>query len=229
MKIKRERRQILAIRYKDYQRTLYPSQWKYLPRVLEIVEFEPFSRHIDADVGVEVDGKAFDDAFLEFPNLLAAATDQRKAIMRSLLGDTAREDGEIGADPIDLASAVFKCDEAPSIPHFKYIFGWDEIASHHCIREEEGIHYRTESALRTAPLELKYIPEIAKVVRKLAQLIGLDATTATSADFDEMDKRFSCNACSCFKEKDRFLRTGYTWRNLVCMPFVVDFISNHGW
>jgi hypothetical protein len=92
----------LAARYKEFQRTLHPSQWKYLPRTLEIAAFEGFSRHIEADVGVEVDGTTFDDAFLEFPNLLAAATEQRKATLRALMDDTPREDGEIGPIPLTL-------------------------------------------------------------------------------------------------------------------------------
>ena len=227
--IRYTRRQVLAARYKEFQRTLHPSQWKYLPRTLEIAAFEGFSQHIEADVGVEVEGTTFDDAFLEFPRRLAGATEQRKTTLRALMGDP-KEDGEIGADSIDLATAVFKCVEVHNSPRpFKYVFGWDEIASHHCLPEMEGTdnsHYRPESALRTAPLELKYIPEIAIVVRKLAQLIGLDAATATAADFDKKDKRFSCEACSCFEHQGQYSQTGYTWRNIVSLPSAMDSITN---
>ena len=55
-------------------------------------------------------------------------------------------------------------------------------------------------SLRIARSELKYIPEIAVVVRKLAQLVGLDAATATAVNFDEKDKRFGCEGCPCTKE-----------------------------
>ena len=60
-------------------------------------------------MGVEVDQTTFDDAFLELPNLLATAAEQRKVTLRTLIGGTLKEDGEIGVDPLDLATSVFKC------------------------------------------------------------------------------------------------------------------------
>jgi len=223
-------RWILSARYKEFQCTLHPSQWKYLPRTLEIAAFEGFSRHIEADVGVEVDGTAFDDAFLEFPTLLTAATEQRKKTLRALIVDSPIEfeDGEIGADPIDVATAVFRCIEVHNFPRpFKYVFGWDEIASHHCLPEStDNSCYAPESTLRKAPPELKYIPEIALVVRKLAQLIGLNAASATAADFDNIDKRFTCDACPFPKDKGQYSQIGYTWRNLVSLPFSINSITN---
>jgi hypothetical protein len=106
--IRCRRRLVLATRYNEFRRTLEPSQWKYLPRTLEIAAFEAFSQHIEADVGVEIEATTFDDAFLKLPNLLAAAVEQRKSTLRALMGDTPREEGEIGADSIDLATAALK-------------------------------------------------------------------------------------------------------------------------
>jgi len=226
-KIRCKRRQVLAARYKEFQRTLHPSQWKYLPRTLDIAAYEGFSQHIEAEVGVEVNGSTFDDAFLEFPSLHAAATEQRKTTLRALIGDTAREDGEIRNDSIDLATTVFKCDEGHKFLNlFKYLFGWDDIASHHCRPEMEGIDCPHYYSLRIAPSELKYIPEIAVVIRRLAQLIGLDAATATATDFDKKDKRFGCEGCPYTKEHGQYFQTGYTWRNLVSVRSAMDSITN---
>jgi hypothetical protein len=219
----------LAARYEEFQRTLHPSQWKYLPRALEIITIEDFSRHIEGDIEMEVDGTTFDQAFLEFPSLLAAATEQRKTTLRALMDGTPREDGEIGPDSIDLATAAFQCIEVHNFPRpFRYVFGWDEIASHHCLPEMEhtdGVYYYHGSR-KTAPSRLRYLPEVAIVVRKLAQLIGLDAATATAADFDEKDKRFSCEGCPCNRDQGRYLQFGYTWRNLVSLPSATDSLTN---
>lgn len=221
-RIKRRRRQILDARYKIFQSTLHPSQWKYLPGTLEIAGFEAFSRYIEANAEIEVDETMFDDAFLELPKLLDVATEQCKATLFALMDNTPREDGEIGPDSIELATAVFQCMEVHQLPRpLKYLFGWDEIASHHCLPEQEGSHF---SAHRTTRLQLKYMPEIADVVRKLAQLTGLDASTATAADFDEKNKRFSCDGCTISKFSDgRYFQVGYTWRTLVSSIFRCDF------
>lgn len=219
MTLKCDRRRILFARYKDFKRTLQPSQWKYLPRTLEIAAFEPFSRHIEADVGVEVDQTTFDDAFLELPNLLATVAEQRKITLRTLIDGTPKGDGEIGVDPLDLATSVFKCDDDHSM---QYVFGWDDIASHHCRTEMDGTnwtYYNPQPKPKTAPVEFKYSPELAKVVRILAQLAGLDAATATPTEFDEKNLRFGCDYCTMFKQSGQYYRFGYSWRNLVNFPF----------
>jgi hypothetical protein len=203
--LKTNRRQILAARYKEFQRTLRPSQWKYLPSTLEISAFEPFARHIEADVGVKVDGKMFDDAFVALPELLAVAAEQYKATLRALMDGTTREEGEIAADPLDLATAAFKCSKCRNSLFSPCVFGWNEIATHHCPPED--------------PVEFRYSPEIANVVRKLAQLTGLDAATATPADFDEKNFRYGCDACPRIKDHGQSYRLGYSWQNLVNFLF----------
>ena len=211
--IKRNRRCILSARYTDFQRTLHPSQWRYLPKTLEISAFEPFARHIEADVEVEVDRTTFDDAFLALPNLLATATEQRKVTLRTLMDGTLREDGGIGLEPLDLATAVFQCSATHTV------FGWDEIATHHCLPGLEDWSFYPYPKLEGAPVDLKYSPKIANIVRKVAQLVGLDATTATAADFDEKNLRFGCDSCTGFIQSGRYYRFGYSWRTLVNFPY----------
>lgn len=230
--IKYRRRQVLSFRYQQFQHTLHPSQWKYLPRTLEIAEFEAFAQHIEADAEIEVAGSTFDDAFSELPNLLVVATEQRKATLLAQMDDNPRDDGEIKANSLDLATAAFTCAEVHSPYAFRYLFGWDEIASHHCLAEREGLndsYLKSLSSFRTTPIGLEFNPEIANVVSKLAQLTGLNSATATAADFDRKNLRFSCNACSCFKAKGQYYRVGYTWRNFVGFPFAVDLMTNCSW
>ena len=100
--IKYRRRQVLSFRYQQFQHTLHPSQWKYLPRTLEIAEFEAFAQHIEADAEIEVAGSTFDDAFSELPNLLVVATEQRKATLLAQMDDNPRDDGELRPIPLTL-------------------------------------------------------------------------------------------------------------------------------
>jgi hypothetical protein len=147
--------------------------------------------------------------------------EQRKVSLRTLIGGTPKEDGEIGVDPLDLATAVFKCDGDHGL---QYVFGWDEIASHHCQSETDGTNYWTyfdyfQTEPETAPVEFQYRPKLANVVKKLAQLAGLDASTTTATDFDKKNLRFGCDDCTTFKVSGQYYRYGYSWRNLVNFPF----------
>lgn len=119
-------------------------------------------------------------------------------------------------DPLDLATAVFECEDHCT----RYVFGWDEIASHHCRTDIDGTvtiwtYHHFPINLKTAPVEFKYNPELANVVRKLAQLAGLDPATATATDFDKKNLRFGCDYCTMFKQSGQYYKYGYSWRDLV--------------
>ena len=132
-----------------------PSQWKYLPRTLDICELEPFAKELDAEPNVAVTATDFEDGFRQLPELLLASSDARKIRLRSLLqiptsanqssssSASGWEPGNIvqsqapssssssssQPDALDLATAVFTCREGCSAP---FLFGWDNIAQHHC-------------------------------------------------------------------------------------------------
>jgi hypothetical protein len=131
-----------------------PSQWKYLPRTLDICALEPFAKVLDIDVAVTATD--FEDTFQQLPELLLASSDARKIHLRGLLqiqiptsanqlssGASGSESGKIvqgqapssssssssQSDALDLATSVFTCREGCSAP---FLFGWDNIAQHHC-------------------------------------------------------------------------------------------------
>ena len=223
--IRCNRRHIIYLRYKDYQSTLHPSQWKYLPRTLEITGYEPFARHVEAPVDVEVTAATFDDAFAHLPELLAAAMDARKKSLRDLLpnGIPMNEGVNTDAryDPMDLATATFQCKE-----DFAFLFGWDEIASHHCRGEQEGVLLTYNADLQpktTAPL-VEYNPFAAKEVKSVVGLVGLDFTTTTPADLDGKDLRFACDSYGGGWER---YTKGYDWRNLVRFSSSQFFYDQH--
>jgi hypothetical protein len=206
------RRQIIYSRYKDFQRTLHPSQWRYLPQTWEIIGYEPFARHVDAPLEVEVTVVTFDDAFAHLPKLLAAAMEGRKNSLRDLCPNGPNEDETIDTslDLMDLATATFQCKQDPA-----FLFGWDEIASHHCREEVVLFTHDGVLPLKTTPLLVEYSPWAANVVKKVAEVIGLDHTTVTPADLDEENMRFSCDSCGPHKEGAKYYKPGYDWRTLV--------------
>ena len=157
-KIRSARRAIIHTSYKEYQKTLVPSQWKYLPPTVDICAMDPFAAVVNAEGDVVVTAADFEDAFRQLPELISADSDSRKLHARSLLkllkiptavnhpASSAPEPGEIVVgelssvlsslqpDPLDLATAAFTCEEVSCSFNRKvsYLFGWDDIAQHHC-------------------------------------------------------------------------------------------------
>ena len=221
--LRTQRRQIFNARYLEYQRSLSPSQWKYLPTTLEIIHYEAFAQFIEADIDVNVTASTFDDAFERFPEHHAAAMEKRRATLRPLLPNyDEKEEGEISetvSDPLELAKAVFQCQTKGAPHHFSFVFGWDDIASHHCLVERSGRSpYSTPIDSPSTP-QLEYVVHPAKVVEKLVRLSGLDPMTATASDLDQKNLRFYCPVCGPLKlSGDTIWRLVYTWRTMVCLP-----------
>ena len=213
--IRLNRRKIVDDRYKAYKRIKFPpSLWKYLPRTLDITRFKPFAQHVEADPRVEVTAKMFDEAFERLPEHLVAAAEERKTYLRSLLPiDSAGEIQDAPSLPVELATAVFLC---PHSHLFPFLFGWDDVTSHHCRFEREGLDwdYSPFPSVTADSDTLKYCPQVTRVVEKVVHLAGIDPKIATAADLDARDLRFSCGSCAAVKEGGQHYCLGYDWRNL---------------
>jgi hypothetical protein len=115
----------------------------------------PFAAVVDAQADIVVTAADFEDAFRQLPELLSADFNARKLRARHLLNvatsgnhaaSSAPEPGEIvvgetssssnssPSDPLDLATAAFTCQEVTCnfSGRGSYLFGWDDIAQHHC-------------------------------------------------------------------------------------------------
>ena len=214
-KTRRDRRHTIDLRYRDYQSTLHPSQWKYLPHTWEIIGYEPFARHVDAPVQVDVTLATFDDAVAHLPELLTSAMEERKEALRVLLPNWFNEDEKMDAchDPMVLAMAAFRCKGDSA-----FLFGWDEIASHHC-QEQEGSLWDFDAYQKpqTTTASVEYSPFAANVVKKVAEVLGLDGATVTPAILDKQNARFSCDSCGSYREGVDYYEAGYDWRTLVSL------------
>ena len=239
--IQDSRRAIIDTSYQEFKKTLMPSQWKYLPRTLDICALDPFTKVMDAAVDVAVTATDFEQAFCELPELLAASSDARKLHARSLLKiltsatQPAPEPREIlqghvavslnfsQPDALDLATAAFTCQgqscRAPNL------FGWDAIAQHHCRLDLDWFIGQPYGHLQQCvdhspdPPKISFSSDLSKIAAAVVQATGLDDRVATILDMDAKDLRFGCSVCSPRKERGKgsssWVKAGYKWRDFV--------------
>lgn len=239
--IQDSRRAIIDTSYQEFKKTLMPSQWKYLPRTLDICALDPFTKVMDAAVDVAVTATDFEQAFHELPELLAASSDARKLHARSLLkiltsatqpapepreilqGHVAVSLNSSQPDALDLATAAFTCQgqscRAPNL------FGWDAIAQHHCRLDLDWFIGQPYGHLQQCvdhspdPPKISFSSDLSKIAAAVVQATGLDDRVATILDMDAKDLRFGCSVCSPRKERGKgsssWVKAGYKWRDFV--------------
>jgi len=210
------RRTLVSNRYDDYTRTLSPSQWKYLPRPLDICSFEPFRELITADPDITVTAQSFDEAFQMLPELLSSAAEERRnsklALLPLVISDSV-------TDPLELATSAFYCQKCSksSFYYSNILFGWNDIASHHCGVQTAGLFSSPSGNEVDNPGA--YYMEAVTWVRKIAEKVGLDPATATVVEMDSKDVRFTCTTCPIQHMRGEWTRVGYCWRRLVHSPY----------
>jgi hypothetical protein len=218
-----------------------PSQWKYLPRTLDIYALDPFAKVVDVNADVVVTAADFEDAFQQLPELLSASSEARKIQLRNLLqiptsknqpASSTSQPGKMiqseapssssQPDALDLATAAFTCRERCGVPS---LFGWDDIAQHHCKSDLDTFDISDllswwQHAIRFAqapgPPKIDFSADLSKIAGAVIQAVGLDDRVATVSDMDAKDLRFGCSACP--PERYRgcsWMKFGYNWRDFV--------------
>ena len=250
--IRSARRAIIHTSYKEYQKTLMPSRWKYLPRTVDICAMDPFAAVVDAEVNVVVTAADFEDAFRQLPELLLADFNARKLHAHSLLKiptlvnqptRSAIEPGEIAVGEasssstslplhtLDLATAVFACCEA-YCNSGTCLFGWDDIAQHHC-KLDLSSHFSNPwiQHYGLGPPKIEFSTPGSKIAATVVRAVGLDDKVATVLDMDAKTKdiRFGCSVCPPQKRNATcWMKSGYKWRELVRFrPFLFLFLDSN--
>ncbi|KAF8953642.1 hypothetical protein BDZ97DRAFT_2082542 [Flammula alnicola] len=250
-RLKRELRTLKVIRrrmvdslYNTYKKSLRPSQWRYLPRTLDVCELEPFARLIDSSSDVPITEADFGQCMERLPELLTAEQDLLKIQLRGAISPVTSslanpsndtlEAGEITeastssptAQPVDcleLATSVFECRVRYCNLDSRYLVGYDIIATHHCKPEREGVeasyYYSispSASTLLARPDEKFTIDTTAvATARALVLCTGLDPNTTLATDMDAKDYRFTCLQCRPQKANGVWTRIGYSWRTAI--------------
>ena len=254
--IRSARREIIYTSYKEYQKMLMPSQWKYLPRTVDICAMDPFAAVVDAEGDVVVTAANFEDSFHRLPELISADSDARKLHARSLLkiatavnqptssgpelgelveGEASSSLSSLQSDPLDLATAAFTCQEKScnSYGGESYLFGWDDIAQHHCksdlnsiSRNMHWIYHRVEC--EPGPPKIDFSTQGSEFAAAVVRAAGLDDKVATALDMDAKAKdiRFGCSVCPPQKRNKSWMKVGYKWREFVRLLYVFFFDKN---
>ena len=258
--IRSARRAIIHTSYKEYLKTLMPSQWKYLPRTIDICAMNPFAAVVDAEGDVAVTAADFEDAFRQLPELISADSDTRKLHARSLLkistavnhpvsstpepgeiveGETVSSSNSLLPDALDLAIAAFTCRETSCTNYSRresYLFGWDDIAQHHCKSDLGSASSNTywtyhRPEYEPGPPKIDFSAQGSEIAAAIVRAIGLDDKVATVSDMDTKAKdiRFGCSVCPPLKrDATSWMKGGYKWREFVrsCFWLFFFFDSN---
>jgi hypothetical protein len=238
--IRAQRRAFIHTSYQEFHKKLTPSQWKYLPRTIDICALDPFAQVLDARADVVVTAADFEDAFHLLPELLSASSDARRLQARSLLkiptcgiqpASRAPEPGEIVAseaalspshpDALNLATAAFSCQELPCNSYgikAPYLFGWDDIASHHCRSDSFSANpfwYQQPTEDAPASPKITFSTLGSKIAGAAVRAARLDDKVATVSNMDAKDLWFGCSVCPAQKKNGSWTKVGYKWREIV--------------
>ncbi|KDR69735.1 hypothetical protein GALMADRAFT_255521 [Galerina marginata CBS 339.88] len=232
--IRAARRQIVDGLYKTYKASLHPSQWKYLPRTLDICKFDPFAIVIDTPAVVTVTEDTFNLAIQSLPELLLAASEKKKSDLKALLpgyftsatAGRVLEPGEVsnGDDCLDLAACTFMCKAYRHIHYYdtsdSLLVGVQDLMTHHCEGESESFSSSYSLTSTTLPSPIVFSEKGSEMAKLIIQLAGLDPRTALASDMDQKDLRFSCACCSPQNQSGKWVRYGYSWRTAIAHSMV---------
>ncbi|KAF9464002.1 hypothetical protein BDZ94DRAFT_1257356 [Collybia nuda] len=214
-----QRKTILKDMYKSYLKTLQPSQWLYHPRSKELTEFSVFEPLINADDEVTVDNASFQEPMSMLPGLISTWSEQRMANLRNKITSVAQGNGITSIDPVHLATSIFQCGNSlcgtshtPWRGCSNLLFAWEGAVTHHCKTND----FFFAKDLQT---ELVFSEKGSRAAEQLISLIGLNPTSSTTADMDQLDPRFFCSLCTPIVSHGRPV---YSWRS-----GVAHFISHN--
>ncbi|KAF9479912.1 hypothetical protein BDN70DRAFT_993084 [Pholiota conissans] len=249
-----ERRTIVNMLYTEYKASLSPSQWKYLPRVLDICEFDCFKILVEADSSVVVEKEDFNECMEMLPGLLAQRTDDLKGRLRKSMEDaicksvTLASTGDKGKgamrdDMLDLAIATFQCRsecrEYITTCSARLVIGWDAIAMHYCEDEGEGLltivvrrpwdfsTHANESGVANDGARFWFDLRASVVARELVRCAGLEEERALASEMDAKNLRFGCKTCGVKKVSSAFGPTRAFRIGFGWRDAVYHSISNH--
>ena len=139
-------------------------------------------------------------------------------------------------DTLELATATFTCEEAPCVDGNRvlYLFGWDDIASHHCRPDSFSDHpHWYHQPVEHAPTSPKIVFSTrgSKAAGTTIRAAGLDDRVATVSNMDAKDLRFACLACPAkmkhLEGAPTWTKVGYRWRDFVGSCFQGLFFTSN--
>lgn len=210
-RLKQERRKLLESLYMDYQQTLEPDSWQYLPPSTFVTTITGFSDFLNAKYDTRGD-VALEYAMTLFPDPITVWTKAQKERIADLVRPSSVKSSDEEAleskmQHLELATSIMRCEDCKfRSTRGLALVGWENILRHICL--EVGPQYNSCQAIE--------VDEGAcAAAASLVCCLGLDPKTTTIKDMDERDARFLCG--NCISETSRGI-TGlkvYTWMECV--------------
>ncbi|KIM48829.1 hypothetical protein M413DRAFT_438003 [Hebeloma cylindrosporum] len=194
-RLKLERQNLLESIYRDYQKSLDPDRWQYLPPSKLVESIEGFSDFLQAPYDKRGD-MAPSYAVSLFPAFIADWTRTQQEAVVSLFPSTVPDQAKL--EKLELATSVFTCvDCRYKIRDGRILLGWNNICRH-----------RQFNQLASAAAE------------SLVRCVGLDPATTTIEQMNLRDDRFLCSNCTSEPSRGVIGLKVYNW--VECLLHVVE-------
>ncbi|KAJ2935038.1 hypothetical protein H1R20_g2021, partial [Candolleomyces eurysporus] len=201
-----ERMSILNDLYDVYLSSLKPSDRCFCPPVQFLRPLPEVASLIEAGKDVVVTSHDFQPILDNIATHIANYQEERRQFAISTLPETETK----LADPLSLAKNVFMCETTHTSLCYRdsskaALSGWPMMGSHFCIKRS-ALDHRPGICL-DRPCKIIYNKELSGIASNVITAIGLDPSTASCADMDQKDVRFTCDSCSSINFSNVF-----TWR-----------------
>ncbi|KDQ15360.1 hypothetical protein BOTBODRAFT_173854 [Botryobasidium botryosum FD-172 SS1] len=215
----RARQASLRALYKDFKKTLLPSQWANLPSDTDFLQFAECHDLVNLETNDPLSESDLAGFMGKLPALTSSWIARRKnEISRNIPGSASNTgsagpssaidvDGAVDLDLLEAATSVFVCGTEGCIVralifshHGKEpLVGLNHALSHVCDRSRFNTFYY--SGGQSQLMDLSYTSQVtfsdrgSAAMKSLLGTLGLDAKRATRADLDREDPRLVCMVC----------------------------------
>ncbi|KDR73534.1 hypothetical protein GALMADRAFT_142017 [Galerina marginata CBS 339.88] len=217
-RIKNERQQLLENIYRDYQKTVDPDCWQYLPPARLVNTIEGFSEFINAPY-TERGSMDPGHAVSLFPDFVSAWTKKQQVKTLELFPtESPEEDFETRLAKLELVTSVVTCGDCKlKVQEGRVLLGWKHICRHR----------RTLIAGYLEPCSKYEINANAKAAAaSLVSCVGLDPATTTIQDMDVRNDRFLCGNCMSETSHGISGLKAYTWHECLMHSMEMHILNN---
>lgn len=209
-RLKVERQTLLESIYQDYQKSLDPDRWQYLPPSKVVKSIEGFSKFLNAPYDKRGD-MAPSYAVSLFPDFIADWTKKQQETVVSLFPSAVPDlDYQMKLEKLELATSVFTCIDCKyKVRDGRVLLGWNNICRHR----------RSIAGTNVYVCGMQEFNELASAAAEsLVRCVGLDPATTTIEQMNTRNDRFLCSNCTSEPSRGVIGLKVYNWVECVS-PF----------
>lgn len=205
------RQAVIDRAYREYQKTVSPELWRYLPSFYNLLKYGLISALVNDPSDFPLGISACADAIAKLPEYVADwQVQQRRQILLLVLprSDPNFDDPELSNAKLELATSVFACSRCDHRNADRtHLFGGDAVLAH------------VRCGGFAVPAPFFFFDDISsRAAAELVQLLGLDPSTASIHDMDRLNARFLCTNCPIHLYRGAQGHKVFTWRECVSNP-----------